>query len=224
MTCRNTACLGLLRRKERWSLSLRGWLILFGLGGLLIAGGGLAVHPFLALNAPVEADTLVVEGWVSDVSLEAAIREFGQLPDQALYITGGPITRGSHLSEFKTYAELGAAQFRKLGLDPARLVAVPAPESYGNRTFQSALALQRFLQTRDVNPTGVNVLTEGAHARRTRLLFQRALGNATRVGVICVPKPDYDQRRWWLYSEGWRSVIGESAGYLFAKVAVKSRR
>jgi hypothetical protein len=37
----------------------------------------------------------------------------------------------------------------------------------------------------------LNVVTEDAHARRTRLLFQKALGNDVTVGIISIPNPDY---------------------------------
>jgi hypothetical protein len=61
-------------------------------------------------------------------------------------------------------------------------------------------------------------MTEDAHARRTRLLFQKALGNDVRVGIISIPNPDYDAKHWWRYSEGVREVIGEGIAYAYAKV------
>jgi len=64
----------------------------------------------------------------------------------------------------------------------------------------------------------INVVTEDAHARRTRLLFQKALGNDVRVGIISIPNPDYDAKHWWRYSEGVREVIGEGIAYTYAKV------
>ena len=63
----------------------------------------------------------------------------------------------------------------------------------------------------------VNIVTEDVHARRTRLLFQKALGNGVTVGIIAVPNPDYDAKRWWRYSEGVREVVGEVIAYLYAR-------
>ena len=63
----------------------------------------------------------------------------------------------------------------------------------------------------------MNVLTEEAHARRTWLLFQEALGKDVQVGVISVPNPDYDASHWWLYSDGVRDVIAETIAYIYAK-------
>jgi uncharacterized SAM-binding protein YcdF (DUF218 family) len=63
----------------------------------------------------------------------------------------------------------------------------------------------------------INIITEDTHARRTRLLYQEALGKEIAVGIIAVPNPDYDARRWWRYSEGVRDVTSEAISYLYAK-------
>ena len=65
--------------------------------------------------------------------------------------------------------------------------------------------------------TAFNLLTEAAHARRTRLLYQEAFGEGVKIGIIAVPNPDYDAGHWWRYSEGVREVLGESIAYLYAK-------
>jgi hypothetical protein len=63
----------------------------------------------------------------------------------------------------------------------------------------------------------INVMTADVHARRTSLLFHEAFGDGVTVGIIAVPNPDYDSRRWWRYSEGVREVIGESIAYGYAR-------
>ena len=63
----------------------------------------------------------------------------------------------------------------------------------------------------------INVLTEDVHARRTRLLFRKAFGHEITIGIIAVPDPDYDSRRWWRYSAGVRDVFSETAAYLYAR-------
>jgi hypothetical protein len=216
-----TTAFGLLKRKEHWTLSLRGWVTIFVVGASLAAVGGLGLHPFLAVQAPVEADALVVEGWLSDAGLERAAKEFRTRSNTTLYVTGGPLAKGSYLIEFKTFADLGVATLREMGIDKKQLVAVPAPEAHGNRTLHSAIALQQYFAAHNLKPDAINVVTEGAHARRSRLLFQRALGDGIQVGVISTSDPDYDPDRWWAYSEGWRSVIGETVGYLYAKIGVR---
>jgi len=218
MSANPTTALGLLRRKECWTLSLRGRLVVLGFCGLTAATVILRLHPFLAVHAPAVADVLVVEGWVSDVTLEAAAKEFRERSYAKLYVTGGPLSRGSYLIEFETFADLGAAALQRLGIDKNQLVAVSAPPAYENRTLHSAQALRCYFDASGIKPTAINVITEGAHARRSRLLFRRALDNATQVGVISVDNPEYDPRRWWAYSEGWKTMIGETLGYVYVKI------
>ena len=70
-------------------------------------------------------------------------------------------------------------------------------------------------------PAKLNVVSVGPHARRSRLLFRRAFGRQTQVGVVSVPNPDYDPQRWWAYSIGFRTVVGESVGYLYVKLVFR---
>jgi hypothetical protein len=98
------------------------------------------------------------------------------------------------------------------------VVAVPAPESRLDRTYQSALALRKWFEETGPPVKAINVVTIGAHARRTRLLYQHAFGDGVAIGVIAVPHADYDSQRWWKFSAGLREVIGETSGYAYAKL------
>ena len=78
-------------------------------------------------------------------------------------------------------------------------------------------SLRNWFREHNLAVRGINVLTEDVHARRTRLLFHKALGNDINVGIIAVPNPDYDSGRWWRYSEGIKDVLSEAAAYLYAR-------
>jgi uncharacterized SAM-binding protein YcdF (DUF218 family) len=62
------------------------------------------------------------------------------------------------------------------------------------------------------------LITGGPHARRSRLMFQKALGKGVIVGVISIPADDYDERHWWHDSQGVRVIIGESLAYAYARL------
>ena len=62
-----------------------------------------------------------------------------------------------------------------------------------------------------------HLITEGAHGRRSRLLFQRALGSGVTVGVTSVPSSAYDPEHWWKFSAGVREVVGELLAYGYAR-------
>ena len=216
---RNNRLFGLATRRERWGASWKGWLVIglvvIGMAGLLTY----AAYPFLAVTHRVNADTLVVEGWVHQYAIRAAVNEFQAGHYKHVFTTGGPVTgMGGYTNDYDTAAIQGAAQLQTEGLSAELIQAVPARISDRDRTYSAALALRTWLSEHHSSVPAMNVVTQDVHARRTRLLFERALGDRTTVGVIAVANPDYDARHWWRYSEGVRDVISEGIAYLYAKL------
>jgi uncharacterized SAM-binding protein YcdF (DUF218 family) len=216
---RRKACGGLLARRERWSLTWRGWMaLLFGLLGLasLFLFG---LHPFFAVTSREKTDVLVVEGWIRQYAIHAAAEEFRRSNYSRIYTTGGPVTGlGGYVSDYSTSASIGAGNLRKVGVAPEFIQMVPSRVSGRDRTYSSALALRDWFHEHNVSPASINVVTEELHARRTRLLFQKALGDGIKVGIIAIPSPDYDASRWWRYSEGVREMLGETIAYIYVRV------
>ena len=194
----------------------RGWLLFALFGIALIVMGGAMVHPFLAVIEPVPAKVLVVEGWVPDYALAKAKAEFERNHYVRLYVTGGTLQTGGHLSEYRTYAEIGAATLIRMGMQKDALEPVPAPPTGKDRTYISAATLRNRLHNHATDVSSINVVSMGAHARRTRLLFQKALGKDSQVGIIAIEDQDYDPRRWWQSSQGVRTVISELIAYTYA--------
>lgn len=214
----NKTIWGLLRRRQCLVPTLRGWLLLaFSIAGLTLFAGR-EIYPFLAVTDSVPGGVLVVEGWVPDYILEAAIAEFKQNHYAKVYVTGIPLQQGAPLSEYKNYAHLGAAALVKLGLGTNQVQAVPTGPTRRDRTYASALTLRRWWREHDVAPTKVNLITSGPHARRSRLMFEKGLGEGVTVGVIALSPDDYDERNWWHYSQGVRNVISEALAYTYARL------
>lgn len=207
---------GLLKRKESRVLTWRGWTLLLLSLSAALALLAVSIHPFLAVTRPVHGDILVVEGWMPDHRLEATVALFNEQGYRLLVTTGGPLVKGHYLSAYGTEAALTAATLHKLGLARERIVAVSSPPARRDRTFESALALRDWLSRSDPAVKSLDVYTKGAHARRTWLLFQEALGSDIAVGIIAA-QPDYDADRWWTTSSGVRAVVGESVAYLYAR-------
>jgi hypothetical protein len=209
---------GLLRRRVCLLPTWRGWLLLL-LAGLLLATCAVKkAQSFLAVTDPVTGGALVVEGWAPDYALEEAVTEFRQHHYTKLYVIGVPLEHGAPLSEYKTYAELGAATLLKLGLDRDNVQAVPTPVVCQDRTYASALALKQWLQQHNVMPAELNLISLGAHARRSRLLFEKAFGRDARVGIIALENQDYDPEHWWKSSQGVRTVTDELIAYGYARL------
>jgi hypothetical protein len=214
------ACAGLFSRRERWGFTWRGGLAAIGLIAALLFSTFATVHPFLAITDRAPASFLVVEGWVNDAAIAAAVREFTVGGYQIVFTTGG-LRHGrvdADAASRRTVAGVGAGRLRAAGV-PANLVwAAPAQIASRDRTYASAVALRELLREQKLAPRSLNILTEGPHARRTRLLFQTAFGGTVKIGVIAIPNQDYDPRHWWRSSEGVREVLGESIAYVYAKL------
>jgi hypothetical protein len=208
--------LGLLSRKERWGLSFRGGCVLFIFFAVAVAVAGWKVYPFLAVSHRVNGEFLIVEGWVSRSALRWAIAEFRSAPYQRMLCTGGPRNAGD-LDIEDTFAHAAVRRLKRLDMSPDLMEAVPSTMEKRDRTFSSALALRRWFAKNHVSAKAINIVTVGPHARRTRLLFEKALGGEVSVGIIAVEDTEYDSRHWWKYSAGVREVIGESIAYLYAK-------
>src|SRR5262245_33593198 len=118
---------GLLARRYRWGLSWRGWLILASallLVGVLCIKG---VYPFLAITDRVNANTLVVEGWIHEYAIRAAVKEFQSNHYQRVFTTGGPVVgSGRYINDFHTSASVGADLLRKNGLANGQVQMVPS--------------------------------------------------------------------------------------------------
>jgi hypothetical protein len=209
---------GLLDRRECLIPTWRGLFLLTLLGVIFVVMVGSTIHPFLAVTEPVSAEVLVVEGWVPDYVLEKTIVEFERHHYRRLYVTGGPLEIGGHLSEYKTYAELGTATLVHMGMNRSAVEAVPSTFVRQNRTYSSAVALKNRLHQQALRETGINVVSLGAHARRSQLLFQKAFGEDSRVGIIAIENREYDSRRWWKFSEGVRTVVEEFVAYIYVLV------
>ncbi len=185
-----------------------------GLGLVLLAAGAgfvwATLYPFLARQAPVAAETLVVEGWVSDDLLVQAAGWAESNGVKKIVATGGPIEIGSFLAEWKTYAEMTRARMEALGLGAKfELAAVPAEKVRRGRTRESA----RALRAAGAVAGAFNVASEGPHARRSWRAFRDAFAGQAAVGSVALTPTEYDGTDWWRCSEGVRSVISEAVAY-----------
>jgi len=62
------------------------------------------------------------------------------------------------------------------------------------------------------------VLTEPVQ----RFLFQAAMGDSIRVGIISLPNMFYGPFDWWHSSKGFREVMNEAFGYYYVKTILSA--
>jgi uncharacterized SAM-binding protein YcdF (DUF218 family) len=211
---------GLLTKRERWGISGAGWLLIIASALALLVLLVTNLYSFLAVTDRVQANVLVVEGWVHPYAIRTAVEEFESGHYERIYTTGGPVVgKGGYVNDYQTAASVGAELLEKQGLPKDVLQMVPTHVIGRDRTYSSAVALRDWFHRNHLQVASLNIVTEGAHARRTRLLFEEALGSDVKIGVISVPSPDFDSGRWWYYSEGVEDVVEEGIAYLYAKFA-----
>lgn len=204
-------------KKQLYVPTVLGWLLLLG---CVVGVSFLCVdrsYAFLAYENPIDSDVFIIEGWVPDYVLDRALVPFQEDHCRLLITTGGPVDVGSELSEYRTDADLTAARLIKMGFRKEQIVAVPSQAVDRDRTYASAQAVTKWLEA---NP-GVkraNLVTEGAHTRRSFIIFKSLLPTGFELGACAVPPRRYNPQRWWTTSEGFRTVVSEGIAYTYAKL------
>jgi uncharacterized SAM-binding protein YcdF (DUF218 family) len=175
------------------------------------------LYTFLAPEKPPHKGLLVVEGWIHDFALNDAVMIYRAGDYSKIICTGVPIETGSYIQAFKSYPEMTTARLIELGIDPAVIITAVSEETRKDRTYVAAMAMRQYLMAYNIGETNVHLVTTGPHGRRSRLLFQQALGPNYTVGVSSLEDTGYDPDHWYAYSDGVRKVIGELIAYIYAK-------
>jgi|SRR5208282_3270175 len=216
-------------------------------GRLLLTGAFVAAFvliamllgDFLAVSRPLGQDVLVVEAWIPKESLAQVPSVLRSGRYRYLVVVGYP----AQASDKNSLADVAGTELEKLGCDPSTMVKIRvpfqstfrsyvipigAPPSFGvafrfqltRRTYASALAVGEWLQSSRIPAHGVDVLTASLHARKSWILFQRAIGDKYRVGIIAAPVMDYNPRYWLLSKRGIYLAPLCLIGYFYAKCLI----
>jgi hypothetical protein len=176
------------------------------------------LYPFLALNAPNPRGFLIIDSGTPETALRECVAEFNRHHYDKVFVVGGPIDQGRRLTPYRFQADRSLVTLQNLGLSADVLEAVSQSDLLQDRAYACAVALRHRWRAQATAPTDINLVSVGAHARRCRLLFQRALGRDVSVGILALCPEDYDARHWWRSSQGFRSVTGELIAYGYARL------
>jgi hypothetical protein len=91
-------------------------------------------------------------------------------------------------NNYDSFAELARNELISIGMDSSLIVAVSANMVKINRTLTSALAVSDWLKTSDIRVEGINVISEGTHARRTWMTYNKVLNESYKIGIISHPE------------------------------------
>lgn len=209
----------LLKRQEIWTLTAQGWALCLAASASAIFFVIYNLYPFLAVTSPLKsADTLVIDGWISDYALEQAALEFKAGTYRQILTIGPEIDQGSYLAEYKNFAEIAASTLFKLGIPKEKVIVIPTPLVAKNRTNASAVSLLQHISDKNLQIESMNLFTTDAHARRSWLIFRNIFAPKIQVGIISAKTKNYDAQKWWNSSEGVRVVISEAIAYIYVRL------
>ena len=110
----------------------------------------------------------------------------------------GELDRKRRLNNnYNSHAELARNALLSLGIDSSLVLAIPGKRVRINRTLSSALAFRDWLKTSDIDVQGINIVTEGTHARRTWMTYNKILDKKYEIGIISLP--EYEEHPSWKY-------------------------
>ena len=207
--------LRLVQRRTLWCLT---WLGAFCVALFLAAPAVWWFYcgeSFLSLTERRPAEILVVEGWIGRDGVRAAATEF----ERGVYryvVTSGGVSESEGWTEGGwSYAEGAQQELIRSGVPEAKIIVAPAMDVERQRTYESALAVWRKLQSLSIKPKSINIFTLGPHARRSRLVFAKVEGSETRVGVMSWTPSCNQAGPWWRSSHRAKELLTETVGYLF---------
>lgn len=209
---------GLLERRVGWKLTWRGWLLLLVLFGALLIAFLLGAYPFLAPTDRVPSDLLVVEGWMPHYSMKDVAQEFLTHHYERVVLVCSIIDIDDKYESGRDEGENLKDLLEKYHVPRSKITVLFPFVVKKDRTYHSALALKDWLASHGPPENAFDVVTMGPHARRTRLLYEKAFGPGKKIGIIANEDRLYDKSRWWRASEGVRSVLDESIAYLYARL------
>ncbi|MGA1677651.1 MAG: hypothetical protein ACO377_14640, partial [Pseudomonadales bacterium] len=209
----------LFRPRRVWLPTVWGWVVLLALSVLvgIVAVRGLGNFLGVTATAP-GAQILVVEGWVGESALEVALARVRAGGYRHVVTSGGPITQWP--GPWSNYAARAGDYLAARGLPRSvTLHVLPAPATAQDRTYASAVWVRDGLAAAGVPVIALDVLSGGAHARRTRTLYELAFGADVPVGIIAVvePGPDGVYLPWWRTSDGVKQTIMEFMSYVWTQ-------
>jgi len=208
--------------RECRALTPTGWATFLMAFGAVLVVVVLIIHPFLAPIKPVEGSVLVVVGQFPDYSLKEIKDWFEEGHYKLLVTVGGKYTAGHPVEQYKSEAGWTASRLNAQGVLQEKIISVSITTyPRKDRTYHKALAVQKRLNKAGFAQASIDVVSFGVHARRTWLLFEKAFPSVD-VGIISITPNSYDTSRWWLFSEGVRSIISESTAYLYARFIFSS--
>ncbi|MCF8365089.1 MAG: YdcF family protein [Bacteroidales bacterium] len=209
----------LASRRERWALTIYGWLLLVFLLGLASMIYVKYIVGFLSAEKTIDAKILIVEGYMPDYGLDDIIKIFDEKNYSLIITSGTTFDQGFYISGVKTAADLIRNSLINMGFDSTKVVAAPIQANiYRDRTYHSALSAYKYIRKNLPEINRINLVSLGPHARRSKYLFDMVFEPDIEVGNIVIPHISISGKNWYKSSRGFKSVLDETTSYFYVKL------
>jgi hypothetical protein len=111
-------------------------------------------------------------------------------------------------NNYNSNAELARNRLISMGINSSQIIAIPGETVIVNRTLTSALAFRDWLKQTNKDIRGINIISMGAHARRTWMIYNRILQEKYAIGIISLPDYTYTQSRIYRIIKNIRETLG----------------
>jgi hypothetical protein len=114
----------------------------------------------------------------------------------------------SVINNFNSNAELSRFRLMSMGIDSTQIKASPGKRVIINRTLTSALSFRDWLKTTKIDIKGINIISLGAHTRRTWMIYNKILHKRYEIGIISLPDYDFNHSRLYRLLKTVRETLG----------------
>ena len=114
----------------------------------------------------------------------------------------------SLINNFNSNAELSRFRLISMGIDSTQIKATPGKRVTINRTLTSALSFRDWLKTTKIDIKGINIISLGAHTRRTWMIYNKILHKKYEIGIISLPDYDFNRSRLYRLLKTVRETLG----------------
>ncbi len=171
------------------------------------------IAAFLSHSSPIDKPNIVVvEAWTSPETFRKAAQVFKENRAPALVICGVSKEKNVHVHRNNVVYLIK----NRVPLTSIVLLTDTIPSSH--RTLTSARLLGFWIENSGIDTPRVQLVTLGAHSRKTHAIYKKVLGDSIATGIISVPE-QFGKRagiiRRFRY---WRYVMRHVIGWVYAMV------
>jgi hypothetical protein len=175
------------------------------------------LHSYLSFNNPIDADILLVEGWIGRKYAPNILDEFYRKKYEKIVVIGmsKSIFSENIAKNAQTESELMVKRLYSLADKQIDIALVESKYADRHQTFNYMVCFKNWVVKELPDIDSVNLFSASVPARRSHLILKRVLPSSMEVGVISAPPLSYDAQFWWLSKKGIWVVFKNTVSILY---------